>query len=205
MVRFKTVFYESYDENWIYDYHDKLEEHIYEILNDFLNGVPKIKWNRVKAPRLIKIWKDFGEKGILRDEKGIYQIKNSILNNIIRLDATTALQGHTEQSPTDLIERAGFEEYVDLDEDEEQSEKFYYDYMSGDDSGYVSDYGLPKLQKLYPELYNEQDPEKLLYIIDKVLNVVHQRSDLATIFIEGGTSTLLQISNYQPDTEEDDY
>jgi len=198
MISFKKLFYE-YVEDAHENFFSRVDDHLSDILGGFVNGQPKISWRRVKAARLIKIWQDFGKTGILRDEKGIYEIKNTLLNNISRLHVTNALSGHSQLDPNEMIEQAGYDEEIDLDDDE-TAEKFYWEYMEdGDGSSYISDYGLPKLEALYPELYNEHDPEKILYIIDKVLNVVHQRSDLSTIFIEGGQSTLNKIADYQPE------
>jgi hypothetical protein len=198
MIRFKKLFYEYVEDAWEH-FSDQVDSHLEDILGGFVSGQEKIKWRRVKAARLIKIWQDFGKTGVLRDEKGILEIKKNILNNISRLHVTNALAGHSQNDPTEMIERAGFDEQIDL-EDDDTAHKFFWEYMEDDDgSAYISDYGLPKLEALYPALYNEQDPERLLYIIDKVLNVVHQRSDLATVFIEGGTKTLLKIADYQPE------
>jgi len=51
--------------------------------------------------------------------------------------------------------------------------------------------------------FNAKSDEEKLYAIDKALNVVHQKSDLAAMFVEGGTKTLIDIANqggYSSDT-----
>lgn len=186
-------FYESYAYDALEYYMEKYNEHLYNIVTDFTDGVPKIKWNRIPAPRFIKIWKDFGKTGIIRDERGLNTIKYRMLNNIIRLDVTNMLSGHDIDDPKHRLEELDIN--LDLD-DPEIGDKFYYEYLTGDDSGFVSDYGLPKLKDLFSQLYNEQDPEKILFTIDKMLNIIHQRSDLSAVFIEGGQSTLNQIFEY---------
>ena len=40
----------------------------------------------------------------------------------------------------------------------------------------------------------ENDYEKKLLLIDSILNIVHQRSDLATWFVQGGRESLTQLS-----------
>ena len=67
--------------------------------------------------------------------------------------------------------------------------------------GYMSDYGLKPLETLVIRLYDTDEPKDKLVLIDKVLNVVHQRSDIAAWFIEGGQSSLNQLSGYD-DAEE---
>jgi len=59
----------------------------------------------------------------------------------------------------------------------------------------VSDYGLEPLLKLGVELINEKNSKDILIIINRILDVTHQRSDLAELFIEGGIKSLDYISN----------
>jgi hypothetical protein len=54
---------------------------------------------------------------------------------------------------------------------------------------------LNPLKNIYVQIFNATTPEEKIYAIDKALNVVHQRNDLAAMFIEGGTSTLLKIAS----------
>lgn len=131
-------------------------------------------------------------------------IKEICLNNITRLRATNNIQGHLDggDRPEEILHRYGYEDKIELIDDSgymEFPESFMWDYMepqnSEEQSGYISDYGYPQLEKLYPELYNAEGDD-ILFVVDKVLNVVHQRSDLATLFVQGGTSTLNQISEY---------
>ena len=83
--------------------------------------------------------------------------------------------------------------------------KFYDYYMNdpeGKMGGFISDYGLNPLLKLLGQLMRETKPEQKLVTIDRMLNVVHQRSDIASWFVEGGSRALSQLSGYD-DTEED--
>lgn len=59
----------------------------------------------------------------------------------------------------------------------------------------LSDYGLPKLESILLKIMSEKTPEQKLCLIDQFLNVVHQRSDLAAFFIEGGSNTLTKLSS----------
>jgi hypothetical protein len=81
----------------------------------------------------------------------------------------------------------------------EIEEKFMWNFFA---EGYITDYGLQPLQKLLIQLANENNSEKKLIVIDKILNVVHQTTDLAAWFIEGGSRSLSLISGY--DDEEGD-
>lgn len=59
----------------------------------------------------------------------------------------------------------------------------------------LSDYGLKPLFNLGKTLAREHNPNKILVLINRVLDVTHQRSDLAELFIDGGSITLTYISN----------
>jgi hypothetical protein len=87
---------------------------------------------------------------------------------------------------------------------EELTEKFSWYYTEDPKEGqnYISDYGMQPLLTLVGELRKQTRPEDKLVTIDKMLNVVHPRSDMASWFIEGGSSSLSKLSGYQ-DTGED--
>jgi hypothetical protein len=59
----------------------------------------------------------------------------------------------------------------------------------------LSDYATEPLMKLGYELDKQTDPNKIIITINKIFDVAHQRSDIAEIFIEGGTKALEYISN----------
>ena len=82
---------------------------------------------------------------------------------------------------------------------DELTTKFSWYYVEDPDSGqaYISDYGMQPLLTLVGELRRETKPEDKLLTIDKMLNVVHPRSDMASWFIEGGSSSLSKLSGYQ--------
>lgn len=57
-----------------------------------------------------------------------------------------------------------------------------------------SDYGLEPLMKIINEYNSDLSPEKVIVIVNKALDVYHQRGDMASIFVEGGTKALSNIS-----------
>lgn len=62
---------------------------------------------------------------------------------------------------------------------------------------YLTDYGLEPLLKNYKELSRTNTYEEKISVLDKILNVVHQRSDMASWFVDGGSDALSQISGYE--------
>lgn len=73
-----------------------------------------------------------------------------------------------------------------------------YDYMvMPDGSDAWSDYGLQPIFNLISQYdENESTPEQTLVLINKILDVYHQRGDISSIFITGGSKALSQISGY---------
>ena len=81
-------------------------------------------------------------------------------------------------------------------------------YLTDPKSGhlYMSDYGLPAIITQTSKLYVEQNPVKKVVLIDSILNVAHQRSDLASWFVQGGSSALSDLSGYEiPDEKSGGY
>ena len=182
----------EWNDDTVGEYYEKYQNKILEILNDVQNAKPneKQKWYPMPLHRVKKIWEDYMNKGIIRDERGIDQIVDNIVDKIATLDANTALLGHKRDDPKDLIKDANEE----IEPTEELLEKLG-EYLQDENGQWRwSDYGLDKLVDLAGELLGETDYEKKLILIDQVLNVVHQRSDLASMFIQGGRGALNQLS-----------
>jgi len=86
--------------------------------------------------------------------------------------------------------------------------KFFENYLTDPKSGhlYISDYGLPAIMSQASKLYMEDNPVQKIVLIDSILNVVHQRSDLASWFVQGGSAALSDLSGYEiPDEEAGGY
>ncbi len=83
-------------------------------------------------------------------------------------------------------------------------EKFTWYFTEDPKSGqaYISDYGINAIVSLSQDLFRLTEPEQKLVTIDKILNVVHQRSDMAGWFVEGGARALSQLSGYRGDEED---
>lgn len=79
----------------------------------------------------------------------------------------------------------------------------FFDYYQNDPEqklgGFISDYGLKPLLTLLQELMRSRTHEEKLVTIDKMLNVLHQRSDIASWFVQGGSNALSQLSGYYGD------
>lgn len=152
-------------------------------------GEDLYNWTPYSLTRAKKIWKDYMTLGFVRDERGIESMVDNFLDKIITLDASTVLLGHSTESPQDVIE--GFE--IDY---KESIHDHLCDYMcTKDGTYYLSDYGLKPLQELAGKLLDASTAEEKLLLLDRVLNVCHQRSDLASWFVAGGRDALDELNN----------
>ena len=144
-------------------------------------------WSTIPAARLIKIWKDYAQYGVVRDERGMDEIVNRIIKNIARLAINTEIVGHSA---------------IDPEQDYEEDLKYYnikkkdmerLRYFIQNDK--FSDYALAPLQKIAFDLLKARTYEEKLLLVDKALNIVHQRGDIAAVFVEGGRKTLSYLAN----------
>lgn len=170
------------------DFHEAFDYHIEEYVNEmsYLMGKEKVDPNQLEF--------DFNNENpdkqhVVKKPKSAYKPNslsvffNSIINNI-------ELDEYNEESLTELL----YDKLVER----------FYDYFCEDASigqAYISDYGLEPLLVLVRELYDTDEPTDKLRIIDKMLNVVHPRSDMAGWFVKGGSAALSALSgeNYGDD------
>jgi len=191
VIKNKIRFLWESDEDIDWELYEKLDELKSEILLGFLEnkkrGIKDQPWQVIPFARLKKIWEDYMSTGIVRDTRGLEMIEEIITSNILKLYINTELVGHTSADPD-----YDFEEYNYTDQDKEE----FYDYIDKFSDYAFHDFGGRRLGllTLLSQLRKTKAPEEKVVIIDQILNVVHQRSDLASWFVEGGSSSLSQLS-----------
>ena len=124
-----------------------------------------------------------------------------IMKNTAILRANTDLAGHSMSFPgyevAEFAERIdGMKIEPDYDEGSEWlDKKGLYDWMQMPDGNDAwSDYGLEPLEKIFIEYNENLPPEKVLVLVNRALDVYHQRGDMASIFIQGGSKALSKIA-----------
>jgi hypothetical protein len=179
------------DEKQFYEWMEQADEVAANVANEFYKQPDKKQsWRLVPAPRIIKIWKDFAKFGFVRDEKGLDQIAQIMIENTQKLHANTIFMEHEEMSAESYAE--GLELNHNYDP-ELYDEKFPQHVEDEHGQWRISDVALAPLVKDSMQLMAESDPTRKLLIIDRMLNRIHARSDIAALFIEGGTQTLNQM------------
>lgn len=147
--------------------------------------------------------------------KYVLEWKDLMLNNVAKLSALTAIQGHANSFPWDEFYDTFGNEFSKWIKKKKLESKDYRDFGTAytflDEvynidniipkfaSGHhiMSDYGLKPLVSLGRELARQNDPNEAIITINRMLEVVHPRGDLAELFIEGGSESLTDIT-YEP-------
>ena len=201
-LKYESILRESIDwEDYLYEYDPSY------VLEEFWhNRNGKQDWGVLINPSMYqKALEEFTKYGKLTSfpTKYVYQWMGIIIKNTIILDSNTALAGHKTYFPMDdfisFVERhfpEKAEEIDNIDEYDFLDELGLYDWMQmPDGSDAWSDFGLEPIEKILMKYNDNSTPEETLVLINKVLDVYHQRGDLPSIFIQGGTSSLSQITN----------
>lgn len=183
----------AYSESNLYSHYEGRDDIASTLVEEYAANIknPKYRqrWSVIPAPRLKKIWNDYAKMGFVRDEKGIEQIALIIITNIHKIEVNNILTGHTSESPSafggEILGQELPEDYFD------QIDSFF-----DDDHGQwrISDYAADELTNSAIDLRSAKSAEEKLQIIDHILNIVHQRSDIASWFVEGGSATLGQLA-----------
>jgi len=180
------------------DFSERHEREGAEIVRQFLSGKTKlVNWRKVPIDKLKRLWAEHAKYGFVRDEAGLNDVAESILDGIARLQFSTEVMGHEAVDPKEVLESIGY------DFSDKQVDKLG-DFLTDKNGNFMlSDYGLRPLLKLYPRIQDAPNAESKLTAIDMALNVAHQRSDLAEFFVEGGSQALAELKNQNIDEPDD--
>lgn len=200
------------EEKEYYDFWDEqvgsIGKTIQEFLSDKKNGVTKKRWRVIPVTQYKRALTEFVRYGkFMRfPTRNIEKWEWLIIENVLSIYAITELAGHSPSFPIDeFCDAFGYDykEYVDDDDlggytkasGELEGLGFYDWAILPDGSDAWSDYGLGPLMELLKELEEVDTPEEKIVVINKIMNVVHQRGDLASAFIQGGYNSLTSISS----------
>ena len=149
----------------------------------------------------------------------IYQWMAIIMANTAKIHSITTIAGHSQWGAEEEFINHYFMGDSDLWDEykQEHYSKTYNDYECMceylDNNGFYdwtklpdgsdawSDYGLQPLAEICQEYNENMSPEEVIVLINRALDVTHQRGDLASAFIVGGSKTLSEISNGNNITE----
>ena len=180
----------------IYDVYEAVNEQIYNIVSFFLSRKPRpklIPWNVFSLSRFKKIYRDSVQYGVVHDIRGLNDIIDLVLTNLAKMEACTMLSGHSQSSLKDIFESVGLDESI-AEQISHNAMHPFWDYLNTKYGAPYSDFALNPLWNFAHEIFNAENDEYKLIILDKMLNVIHMRGDIASLFIEGGSDALSEIS-----------
>jgi len=173
------------------NYYEAVSESIDDIMLEYYRKGRKkgtmMSWSVIPFGKLKKIWEDYAQYSVVRDEAGLNDIAIHMLQNLARLHASTELSGHGTLNTDEYCKERGLKPIKD-------EQDFYWHFLETPYGTPISDYGLKPLWVLARQLFSSPDPKQKLVILDQMLNIIHQRGDLAALFVEGGASALSTLS-----------
>lgn len=156
----------------------------------------KLTYSRIKPLQLKLAWESYMRMGVVLRPNIIDSIQEIVVYNTCILSICTACMGHdTYNGIDDLVSTYELNGY--------QKRKLRYVFESwsawsfatfSNNQPLLSDFAFNRLNPLVISLIQEEVYEKKILILDRILNVVHQRSDLAELYVEGGSNTLSILS-----------
>ena len=194
MIGIKKILREEWDDaeyNAAETYMQYKDDAMNELIYDILHNPKSVQtFNLASYERINKIWAEYSKNGFVRDEAGIKEIGNIFIRNIAMLAVNTELAGHTPYNPEATLR--DFDERLTTRQIKKILGNGLERYIRDYNGQYrISDYGLPKLEKLaWKYLTQDKTAEQKLLTLDMILNVVHQRSDLSRLFVQGGSASL---------------
>ncbi len=182
-----------------YEFEDFYTEEENNIFSEFKHrkkyNYVRQPWPVVKFDDLKRVWEEYMKLGFVRNEKLLNTIAERIVRCYVRLEINTMLLEHTSYDPDET-----FEQYGIISEKEKDR---FYDWIDDEHGSYrLSDYGLEPIGKQVKIILDTDKPEDRLQAIDRILNVIHMRSDMAANFVEGGSQNLSRLSGLIKDSTE---
>lgn len=191
MISLKSILLEILSEreddiDW--DLYDDLDGTYRQTFSEFLAGKKRQSWKLIQFSRLKKIWEDYVKYGHVRDTRGLDDIEDILKKNTLKIYSNTLLCGHTRTDPSEYFEDYGVDD----------NDSKFFDFLEAPNGQLrISDYATDKLMNKLAALRKAKSYEEKLLLIDQMLNIVHQRSDLASWFIEGGSRALATLSGVE--------
>lgn len=182
------------DEDAAYWSADAEQEAIEDVVRAFRSD-PKGRqhWTVVPFAKVQRIWQQYADKGYVRDERGMREIADTIMHNVFKLNANTVIMGHTPHN----VNRDYLDDSTTDPLTEEELDDLFPDWCIDPVSGHwrISDYQMDRLMNDAMDLYKAKTAEERLQIVDRIFNRAHQRGDLSSWFIEGGSGSLDSLAN----------
>ena len=156
----------------------------------------RLQFTKLTEYQLTIVWESFIRTGRVLHHKILDRIQYLMAWNTCLLSIITACMGHDQWCGIDEMVRS-------YELNRYQKRKLRYVFLSckteefamfSNGQWMLSDYGIKPLNKYLFNAMAEDCYEKKIVWLDAMLNVIHMRSDLAELFVEGGSNTLSKLS-----------
>lgn len=196
------------NEDLINGFEDIIDDAVPNVLDDFdsdkAKGIPRMSWNVIDPVQYKKALELFMEQG-----PALFRFPDSIIDgwlkgaisNIYRLEATTALYGHTNWFPAyDIADHYD----IDISEIDDQygylveylDKIGFYDWAVLPDGTWAcSDYGFQQYDPILREYSSNLTAGQKLILLNRIIDIHHCRGNLSSAFIKGGAAACSAISN----------
>ena len=154
-----------------------------ELILGFKRGEP-LHWPLLSSAKVHRVWSEFVDYGLVRSERLLDDILFSMRDNLNRLQIATIVAGHESLDPAQWLEDDFSPEEVDT---------FCQWLIEGPEGWRISDYGIEPLTDAIALAIEARSSGARVKYLDRALNVVHCRGDLAKLFIEGGRPSVLAL------------
>lgn len=187
----KDYYDETAIESYMERFSDTLSEIVYDVKKLRKGSKKTVPFAPFPSAPLIKMWRDYATYHQVRNTRLLDELIESMVRKVILIDIGTQMGGHTQMDPLNILNDAFDDTF-----DENFVERINDYLVDSRGTWLISDYGLNKMQEhVFQLLKPNQTPEQKLIIADQLLNVTHQRSDLAGWFVEGGKNSLDELFN----------
>ncbi len=178
--------------NYYSEMYAEVQFSIYQRAISYRKG-DKFAWEKIKPLQLKLTWESFMRTGVVLHEKLVDKLVTIIAENTIMLEIMSSCMGHTEY--------CGVKEMISIYEPSSYYRRKLFRVFHDEDwaefsnrQPLLSDFALKPLNDLLFKLLSEKDYGQKIVLMDRMLNVIHMRSDLAELYVEGGSRTLSQLS-----------
>ena len=179
-------------------YYTTREDYMRRDIENLLKGGMRQEWKVLDFNRVKKLWSDYARLGFVRDDKGMAEVANIVIDNIIKVGVNTELCGHEQDCDRYVLGEYGFTDWSDFAERllaVNHNDEYFSDNQYGQPR--ISDNAMKELVELVFKLLQETAPEKQLFLVDRVFNVIHPRSDIAAWFLPNGSEDLSELSELE--------
>ncbi|MEI6420969.1 MAG: hypothetical protein WCP55_02050 [Lentisphaerota bacterium] len=201
---FNTLFESIINEKFNQDegaekYMELYDEMVWQFIKELTsNPDGRQKWEVLPAEKVKAVWNDYAKYQFVRDEEAIEEFALTMVRNTAKLQVNTEMAGHSQMDPKEIWSHA-----TDMELTDELEEKIGDFILDNNGQWRISDYGLNKLVPLAFDILSGVDAETKLVDMDRMLQICHMRSDLAAMYIEGGSDTLTDMFKRPGDVYKD--